>query len=101
MTDSNFSYAVFDSGALRSFQTENTNFSCASFSRAKWQKPECVGSVFSQNNLFQADLGGADFSECTFEAPTISDPPKELRGVTVNAFQASELVGLFGIKVRT
>ena len=100
MTDSNFSYALFDSGALRSFQTENTNFSCASFSRAKWQKPKCVNSVFSQNNLFQADLGGADFSECTFEAPTVSDPPKELRGVTVNAFQASELVGLFGIKVR-
>lgn len=101
MTDSNFSYAVFDSGALRTFQTENTNFTCASFSRAKWQNPKFVNSVFSQNNLFQADLGGVDFSDCTFEAPTVSDPPKELREVTVNAFQASELVGLFGIKVRT
>ena len=65
------------------------------------QNPKFVNSVFSQNNLFQADLGGVDFSDCTFEAPTVSDPPKELRGVTVNAFQASELVGLFGIKVRT
>lgn len=101
ITDSHFSYAVFDSGALRSFQTENTNFTCASFSRTKWEKPKCVNSLFSQNNFFQADLGGADFSDCTFEAPTVSDPPKELRGVTVNAFQASELVSLFGIKVRT
>ncbi len=100
-SDSNFSYAVFDQSVMRSICFDNSNFSGASFAGAVWKEPMCTNAVFSQNNFFKADLGCADFSECTFQAPTVSDPPTELRGVTVNSFQASDIVGLFGIKVRT
>lgn len=61
-------------------------------------------TVFSEVNFTGADffktkLSGIDFSDCEIAGIMVSDSYKELKGLKINAFQASEIAAMLGVKI--
>lgn len=98
--DSNFSYAVFDRASALAVRFSKVNFREASFAEMKWKHMQMQGCAFVQNNFFKSTLAGLDFSACELLAPTVSADGAELRGICIDAAQAADLIGVFGIRIQ-
>ena len=96
----NFAFANFFRARMTRVACADTDFTEAVFTESRLRHIEASGCRFVKNSFFRADMAGMDFSACEFAAPTVSSPPSELRGVTVSAMQAAEIVGLLGVKVK-
>lgn len=95
--NSNFRYAYFDEANFKEVWFEDVDLSEASLSKCKLEKVNFTQTKLIKNNFFKTPLKGIDFSNNEFVAPTVSEPPVELRGVIVDRFQAAELAKLMGI----
>ena len=51
-------------------------------------------------SFVNTSLKGLDLSSCAIEGLVVSDPPWELRGLTVDLFQAAALAGLLGLHIK-
>ena len=98
---SNFRYAFFDKTAITDVCLDCVDFSEVSMTEVKLKKFQATSSRFVKNNFHLTMLSGVDFSNNEFLAPTVSSPPVELKGVVVNPIQAADLMGLWGIVVKS
>ncbi|PKM73597.1 MAG: hypothetical protein CVU91_04755 [Firmicutes bacterium HGW-Firmicutes-16] len=97
---SNFQYSNFNKIKMTDVLFNNINFSESSMSEAKLNRFEAAKSKFIKNNLFKTMLAAVDFTDNEFVAPTVSNPPIELKGAVINTFQAVDLIGLWGVVVK-
>lgn len=95
--NSNFRYAYFDEANFKEAWFEDVDLSEASLSQCKLEKVKFTQTKLIKNNFFKTPLKCIDFSNNEFVAPTVSEPPVELRGLMVDRFQAAELAKLMGI----
>ncbi|MEG0570013.1 MAG: pentapeptide repeat-containing protein [Oscillospiraceae bacterium] len=98
--DCNMCFSSLDECKLTDVLFSGTDFTEASMSQAKIKRLFLSKSIFIKNNFFKTSLSGVDFTTCEFLSPIVSYPPLELKGITINSFQASNLIGLLGIKVK-
>lgn len=98
--NSNFSFAGFDRASAFAVRFSKVNFREASFVEMKWKHVQMQDCAFVQNNFFKSTLSGLDFSACEFLAPTVSADGAEMRGIVIDAVQAADLIGVFGIKIK-
>lgn len=97
--NSNFRYAYFDGAHFKAVWFEEVDMSEVSLSQCKLEEVKFAHNKLIRNNFFKTALKGLDFSNNEFLAPTVSEPPIELRGLTVDRFQAAELAKLMGISI--
>ena len=65
----------------------------------KLKKLTAEGVDLSGVSFFHTPLSGLDFSTCGIEGLTVSESLSELRGLTIGAHQAIDLIKLLGVKV--
>lgn len=69
------------------------------FSRIEVEENDFGAHGFERFGFFRTSLKDIDLSDCKIERIILSDTFRELRGATINPFQAAELVRLLGVKV--
>ena len=72
----------------------------SSISEAKLKNFEATDSKFIKVNFCKTLLTSVDFTQNELVAPIVSMPPIELKGAIINTFQASEIIGLWGVVVK-
>jgi len=97
---SNFQYSNFNKAKMTDVLFDSIDFAEATMSEAKLSKFKAVKSKFLKNNFFKTMLTAVDFTDNEFVAPTVSNPPIELKGAIINTFQASDLIALWGVVVK-
>jgi len=97
---SNFQYSNFNKAGITDILFDHIDFTESTMAEAKLSRLEARGSRFVKNNFFKTMLAAVDFSNNEFTAPTVSSPPVELKGAVVNAVQAADLIGLWGVIVK-
>jgi uncharacterized protein YjbI with pentapeptide repeats len=98
--DTNLRYANFNTAKFNGVQFDHVDFTEASMAEAKLARFTAEESKFIRNDFSKTLLKGVDFSSNEFIAPTVSIPPVELRGISIDMFQAADLVGLLGVKIK-
>lgn len=99
MKESNFQYSYLDKTRMSNVMLETVDLTEVSLTEAKIKSFEAKNTKFVKNNFFQTPLKGIDFTNNEFLSPTVSEPPDELKGITINMTQAVELIGRWGIQV--
>lgn len=97
--ESNFKYAYLDKIRISCMLLKKTDMTEVSITEAELKNFEVNKSIFHKNDFFKTSLDGMDFSDNEFLKPIVSEPPIELKGITVNMTQASELISYWGVKV--
>ncbi|NCB62151.1 MAG: pentapeptide repeat-containing protein [Clostridia bacterium] len=106
---SRFRDSAFSGSLLR-----YANFTGSGFRSARFSTCDLMGSFFSTCTLgavfqtcnlsqacfFHTPLSGLDLSSCTIDKMTLSDGGEELRGLTVDLWQAAGLARRFGIHIK-
>ncbi len=108
-TDSRFHDTAFTNTMLGSANFTGSKFDAAELTDCTAAGIFLSGCVFKKTEFTQCDLSGGEFCEssldgidvssCIFEGIRVSEGAPELRGLTVNAYQATELVKLLGVKI--
>lgn len=97
---SNLQYSNFNKIKMTDVLFESVDFTESTMSEAKLNRFEAVKSKFVKNNFFKTMLVSVDFTDNEFVAPTVSALPVELKGAIINTFQATDLIGLWGVVVK-
>ena len=98
--DTNLRYANLNAIRMNHVLFDHVDFTEASMAEAQLTKFFTVESKFQRNDFYKTLLNGIDFSNSTFLSPLVSEPPIELRGISIDMFQAAHLIGLWGITVK-
>lgn len=93
-------YANLTRAGLEFVQFEQCGLQEASFSACKFKNCQWSESDLSKGDFFRAPLCNIDLSDCEISGIMVSDDFHELKGVTVNSFQAVELSKLLGLVVK-
>lgn len=98
--DCNMVYANFDGSRLEGVRFENVDLSNSDFGqcickRVSWDRVNLQNASF-----FKTPLKGMDFTTSVIKGLVLSDECSELRGVTVDLYQAAELAGRLGVIIR-
>lgn len=96
----NLTFSTFDGGKLSDVYIDQTDLTDVSMAEMTLQRFQSNKSRFIKNNFFKTKLKGIDFTDSELVAPTLSSPPIELKGATINMYQASDLIRLWGVKVK-
>lgn len=91
--------ANFGGSMWESSKAELCSFKEAFFSEVKLKKSKFIKSDFTRVDFFRTILKGMDFSDSVIESIMVSDSYKELSGMKINMFQASEIAKLLGVKI--
>lgn len=97
---SNFQYCNFNKIKMTDVLFKNIDFTDSSMSEAKLSGFKAVKSKFIKNNFSKTMLTAVDFTDNELVAPTVSNPPMELKGAIITTFQAADLIGLWGVIVK-
>lgn len=98
--ESNLQYSYFDRSRMTDVVFEEIDFTEASMAEATLKKFQPNKSKFLKNNFHRTLLATVDFTNSELAAPIVSSPPVELKGATIDMFQAANLIGLWGIIVK-
>ena len=98
--DTNLHYANFNTVKMNGVAFDRVDFTEASLAEAKLKFFTAAGSKFIRNDFNKTLLNGIDFSENELIAPIVSNPPIERKGIIVDMFQAADLIGIWGVKVK-
>ena len=99
LRDCAMGYAALDKARLSHTALHGVELTGATLSQVRLQGIELEDCTLVRNNLFQTPLAGVDLTRCTFSAPTLSQPPEELRSAKVSREQAADLLRLWGVLV--
>ena len=97
---SNLQYCNFNKIKMTDVLFKNIDFTDSSMVEAKLSGFEAVKSRFIKNNFSKTMLASVDFTDSDFVAPTVSNPPIELKGAIITTFQAADLISLWGVIVK-
>lgn len=91
--------ANFGGSLWEASRAELCSFQEAFFSEVKLKKSQFIKSDFTKVDFFRTILRGIDFSDSVIESIMVSDSYKELAGMKINMFQATEIAKLLGVKI--
>lgn len=97
---SNLQYAYFNKTKITDVLFDHIDFTEASIIESKLKRFAVMNSKFINTNFFKTMLENVDFSNSELVTPLVSMPPAELKGSIINMFQAANLIGLWGIRVK-
>lgn len=96
-TDCKGRYSNFGRSKWKQSSVKQSNFTESNFMEAQFEGFYNSNVCFRQANFMHALLKDVDFSTSEIEGCLFA--PEDLKGLTVNTWQAVGLMGLFGVKV--
>ena len=97
---SNLQYSYYDKTKMSDILFEQIDFTESSMTDAKLKCFKANECKFLKNNFCKTMLASVDFTNNELVAPTVSEPPIELKGAIINMFQAADLISIWGIVVK-
>jgi uncharacterized protein YjbI with pentapeptide repeats len=94
-------YTFFDKSKISDVLFDEIDFTESSMIEASFKNFTVRDVKFIRNNFFKTPLCGVDLSRCDLVAPVVSMPPFELKGAIISPAQAADLIGLWGIVVKS
>lgn len=96
--NSHFKYANFDMAGFKNVGVVESDLSHANITECKLSNLALKKSLFIGTSFFKTPLKGIDLTECEIDGMLVSG--EELKGLTVNVYQAAELSKLLGLVVK-
>lgn len=96
----NFNYANFDNCKLENIKIEQTELNSGSIAQCKCKNVQWEKVNLKNTSFFHTSLGGMDLSDCDIAGLVLSDTNEELKGATVDLYQAAELAKRLGIIIK-
>lgn len=98
--NSNFNFSNFDMSRFENVRIEKTKLDSGNMAGCQcknmfWKEVNLINTSF-----FKTSLRGMDFSDSQITGLVLSDDHSELRGVTVDLFQAAELAKRLGVIIK-
>ena len=100
MRKCNFSLSNLNQSRFQTVRWEESDFTNAEISECQFKQVELSRIKLDQASLFGTLLKGIDLTSCSLHQILLSDTFRELRGATVDMYQAAELATLLGLKVQ-
>lgn len=98
--DSTFAYASVAKGKLEDVSVRSTDFSGADLAELRQRRVEFDDVRFAGTSFFRASLDGVDLSSCRLADIVLSDTMEELRGCSMDLFQAAGIARRLGVNVK-
>ena len=98
--DSTFAYASVAKGKLEDVSVRSTDFSGADLAELRQRRVELDDVRFAGTSFFRASLDGVDLSSCRLADIVLSDTMEELRGCSMDLFQAAGIARRLGVNVK-
>lgn len=100
IVDSNFNYSNFDMSRFENVCIEKTKLDSSNMAGCQcknmfWKEVSLINASF-----FKTPLRGMDFSDSQITGLVLSDDHSELRGATVDVYQAAELAKRLGVIIK-
>ena len=99
LVSASFRYANFTGGVWERVRAQECRFTQAALSSLRLSRSAFSACDLSGADLFKTPLAGLDLSTCELAGLALSDDCSELRGASVSALQAPEIVRLLGVRV--
>ena len=84
-------YSIIDS-------IKDNDFSNSIFTESKIKNISLYNSTFNETEFIRTNLKDVDFSTCNIER--IVFDIDSLKGIKINALQASDIISLFGVQIK-
>lgn len=97
---SSMNYANFDDCKIEKMRTENTELNFSNISDCRVKNLEWDRTQLSRVNFFKTPLKDMDFSTSVIDGLVLSETCQELKGASVDLYQAAELAKRFGIIIK-
>lgn len=100
MCDSTCAYAFFTKAKLEDAAFRATDFVHADISEARLRRAAFDDVRFAGTSFFRTSLAGVDLSTCQMSDIVLSDTMSELRGCSMDLFQAAGIARRLGVIVK-
>ena len=97
-TESNLNYANFAMANMENILLDNTILRNSNFQENKFKNIVLKNANLTQAQFFKSSLNGIDFSDSLIDGIVVSI--EDLKGAIINEFQAVDLIGLIGVKIK-
>ena len=97
--DSSFAYASFERARLRDVRLRATDCASAYFAEADQKRLVLDDVRLSGANLFRMSLAGVDLATCRIDGIVFSDAMGEVRGCTMDLYQAAGIAQRLGVTI--
>ncbi len=98
--DSTFAYASLVKAKLSDVRIAATDFSYADLAEVRQKRTVFDDVRFAGTSFFRASLAGIDFSSCQLSDIVLSDAMDELRGCSMDLFQAAGIARRLGVTIK-
>ena len=98
--DSTFAYASIAKGKLEDVRVSSSDFSHADLAQLRQRRVEFDDVRFAGTSFFRCSLDGLDLSTCQLADIVLSDAMGELRGCSMDLFQAAGLARRLGVNIK-
>ena len=98
--DSTFAYASLAKARLADVRATATDFSQADLAELRQKRVQFDDVRFLGTSFFRALLAGIDFTTCQLGDIVLSDAMGELRGCTMDLFQAAGIARRLGVTIK-
>lgn len=98
--NSSFRYANFTSSRFDRVCIQSCDMRGAFLARCSLKNTLFSETDFTEGEFFQTSLSGMDLTSCKIFGVRFSDGAPEIKGATVDMYQAAELARLLGVKIK-
>ncbi len=98
--NSSFRYANFTMSRFERARIESCDMRGAFLARCSLENTEFSETDFSEGEFYYTSLSGMDLTSCKIFGVRFSDGASELKGATVDVYQAAELARILGINIK-
>jgi uncharacterized protein YjbI with pentapeptide repeats len=96
--ESNLNYTNLSMASLENVAFDNTGLRSSNFQENKLKNIIFKQADLTQSQFFKTSLKNLDFSDSIIEGLAVG--LEDIKGATINQFQAIDLVSLLGVKVK-
>lgn len=98
--NSSFRYANFTTSRFERACIKDCDMRGAFLARCSLENTVFSDTDFTEGEFYYTSLSGMDLTSCKIFGVRFSDGASELKGVTVDIYQAAELARLLGVKIK-
>lgn len=99
--DCNFRYANFHGSRMEYLLADQCDIMEGFLTECRWKQVRIQNTGLVRTSFTKTPLKGMDFTSCNIDGMIVSDNGWELRGLTVDLYQAAALAGLLGIVIKS
>ena len=92
-------YANFALARIQNLMIKESDFSCARFMENKIKNIEMDHVKFYHTEFIKVNLSKVDFSTCDITG--VEFDLNSLKGIIIDPFQSSSLIGMLGVKIKS